>query len=127
MTANNPLLQLRNSALFRQKAMIGGEWVDADDRRSSTIIDPATGIMLGVVPDMGAGETRRAIAAADAALPAWRSKTAKDRAKILRAWFDLIIANQQDLARILTAEQGKPLALASSNGSPKKAAASMAT
>jgi len=110
MTANNPLLQLRNSALFRQKAMIGGEWVDADDRRSSTIIDPATGIMLGVVPDMGAGETRRAIAAADAALPAWRSKTAKDRAKILRAWFDLIIANQQDLARILTAEQGKPLA-----------------
>jgi succinate-semialdehyde dehydrogenase/glutarate-semialdehyde dehydrogenase len=102
--------RLRNPALFRHQAYIDGVWLDADNRRTTEIADPATGDFLGVVPDMGAAETGRAITAADSALPAWRARTAKDRSRILRDWYDLIMANQEDLAQILTAEQGKPLA-----------------
>jgi succinate-semialdehyde dehydrogenase/glutarate-semialdehyde dehydrogenase len=110
MTDRDPRRLPQDASLFREQAYIGGEWVDADDRRTSAIADPATGQTLGTVPLMAATEAARAIAAADAALPAWRDKTAKERARILRNWFDLIMANQEDLARLLTAEQGKPLA-----------------
>src|SRR5205085_6553496 len=83
---------------------------DAIGRQTIPVKNPATGETLGTVPKMGAEETRRAIEAADRALPAWRAKTAKERAQILRRWYDLMMANQDDLAALMTAEQGKPLA-----------------
>ena len=98
--------QLKDAALFRQRCYIDGAWVDADQAESITIYNPATGEALGKVPKMGADETRRAITAADAALPAWRAKTAAERAKILRRWHELMLANQDDLALIMTSEQG---------------------
>ncbi len=110
MTNQNPLRHLQNPALFRQQAFIDGAWIDAVGGTTTTIVDPATGLGLGTVPVMGAAETGRAIAAAERTLPAWRAKTAKERARILRNWNDLILAHQEDLARLLTAEQGKPLA-----------------
>ena len=103
-------LQLKDPSLFRQQCYIDGKWVDADSGKTIPVTNPATGEILGTIPNMGAAETRRAIEAANAAWPAWRAKTAKERANILRKWFDLMMANQEDLARILTAEQGKPLA-----------------
>src|SRR5207253_2497589 len=103
-------MKLQDEKLFRQKCYIDGEWVDADDRTTIPVKDPASGETLGTVPKMGAEETRRAIEAADKALPAWRGRTAKERAQILRRWFDLMMANQDDLARLMTLEQGKPLA-----------------
>ena len=103
-------LKLKNPALFRQQCYINGEWVNADTNAAFTVANPADGSHLGTVPNMGAAETRRAIEAAHAAWPAWRAKTAKQRAVILRRWFELIMANQQDLAILMTAEQGKPLA-----------------
>jgi succinate-semialdehyde dehydrogenase/glutarate-semialdehyde dehydrogenase len=103
-------MQLRDEKLFRQQAYVNGEWVDALNRGTIAVNNPATGEQLGTVPRMGADETRQAIEAADKALPAWRAKTAKERAQILRKWFDLMMANQDDLAQLMTAEQGKPLA-----------------
>jgi succinate-semialdehyde dehydrogenase/glutarate-semialdehyde dehydrogenase len=103
-------MKLQDQKLFRQQCYIDGEWVDAYDRATIPVKDPASGATLGTVPKMGADETRRAIEAADKALPAWRGKTAKERAQILRRWFDLMMANQDDLAALMTAEQGKPLA-----------------
>ncbi len=103
-------LQLKDPSLFRQQCYIDGKWVDADSGKTVPVTNPATGEILGTIPNMGAAETRRAIEAANAAWPAWRAKTAKERATILRKWFDLMMANQEDLARLLTAEQGKPLA-----------------
>jgi succinate-semialdehyde dehydrogenase/glutarate-semialdehyde dehydrogenase len=103
-------LRLKNPALFRQQCYINAEWVNADTQAAFTVANPADGSHLGTVPNMGAAETRRAIEAAHAAWPAWRAKTAKQRAVILRRWFELIMANQQDLAILMTAEQGKPLA-----------------
>ena len=100
---------LKDPSLFRPQCYIDGAWVDADSGAKIEVNNPATGEVLGTVPKMGTAETRRAIEAADAALPAWRAKTAKERAVILRRWFDLMMANQDDLAAILTAEQGKPL------------------
>lgn len=97
-------------SLFRRKCFVGGEWVHSDSGRTVPVDNPATGELFGSVPDMGAGETRRAIEAAHAVFPAWRAKTAKERAAVLRKWFDLLMANQEDLARLMTAEQGKPLA-----------------
>ncbi len=97
-------------ALLRQDAYIDGAWVAADDGARFPVTDPATGTVLAEVPDMGAAETRRAIAAAEAAWPAWRARTAKERAAILRRWYDLQMAHQEELARLMTAEQGKPLA-----------------
>src|SRR5690242_3274043 len=102
-------LQLKDPKLFRQKCYIDGAWVDADGGATIAVDNPATGDTLGTVPKMGADETRRAIEAADKALPAWRAKTAKERANILRKWFNLMMENQEDLAQLMTAEQGKPL------------------
>ncbi len=102
-------LQLTDPRLFRQQAYIDGAWCDADGGAKLEVDNPADKSILGTVPKMGADETRRAIEAADKALPAWRAKTAKERATILRKWFDLLIANTEDLAQLMTAEQGKPL------------------
>jgi len=102
-------MDLKDTTLFRQQAYINGAWVDADNNQTFAVTNPANGDVLGVVPEMGREETARAIAAADAALPAWRAKTAKERAVILKKWFDLVMENQEDLAHLMTAEQGKPL------------------
>jgi succinate-semialdehyde dehydrogenase/glutarate-semialdehyde dehydrogenase len=95
---------------LRQSCYIDGAWVAADGGGTIDVHNPATSKRLGTIPNMGAAETRRAIAAAAAALPAWAARTAKDRATVLRRWFDLMLANQEDLATLMTAEQGKPLA-----------------
>ncbi|MEI8163189.1 MAG: NAD-dependent succinate-semialdehyde dehydrogenase [Betaproteobacteria bacterium] len=100
---------MKNPELLRNACLINGEWLTA----SGACIDvrnPATGELVGSVPDFGAAETRRAIDAAEAAFHPWRAKTAGERAKILRRWFELMMANQEDLARLMTLEQGKPLA-----------------
>ena len=103
-------MNLKDPSLFRTQAYIDGRWADADDGAVLTVRNPADGSVLGTVPKMGATETRRAIEAANAAWPAWRALTAGARAKILRRWFDLIVENQEDLAVLMTSEQGKPLA-----------------
>jgi succinate-semialdehyde dehydrogenase/glutarate-semialdehyde dehydrogenase len=105
----NPALALKDPSLLRGACLVDGEWIAADDGSTLEVTNPATGTALTIVPNMGAAETRRAIAGADKALPAWRTRTAKERATILRKWFDLMMANQEDLAVIMTAEQGKPL------------------
>ena len=101
---------LKDSSLFRDRCFVDGQWIEADNRARIKVDNPADAQLIGTVPDCGAAETRRAIAAAEAALPAWRALLAKERSAILRKWFDLMIANADDLAAILTAEQGKPLA-----------------
>ncbi len=103
-------MQLNDLTLFRQQAFINGEWRDALSSDVITVTNPANGEELGSVPKMGAEETHDAIQAAHRALPAWRQLTAKERAAILRRWFDLMMANRDDLARLMTLEQGKPLA-----------------
>ena len=103
-------LQLNNPSLLRQQAYVNGQWCEADNGARTEIRNPATDEVIGSVPNMGRAETRRAIEAAHIAQPAWRALTAKERANRLRQWFNLILANQDDLARIMTAEQGKPLA-----------------
>ncbi|MFJ4443411.1 NADP-dependent succinate-semialdehyde dehydrogenase [Pseudomonas sp. NPDC089422] len=103
-------MQLKDPQLFRQQAFINGEWLDADSGLVIRVTNPATGEIIGTVPKMGTAETRRAIEAADKALPAWRALTAKERSNKLRRWFELMIENQDDLARLMTTEQGKPLA-----------------
>ena len=103
-------LSLKDPKLFRDRAYLDGAWVEADSRKRIDVDNPADGSVLGSVPDMGAAETKRAIDAANAALPAWRALPAKERSKILRKWYDLIMANADDLALLLTTEQGKPLA-----------------
>lgn len=110
---NAPLRQtlaLKAPTLLRQQCYVDGQWADADSGVTIAVHNPATGAMLGTIPRMGTAETRRAIEAANAAWPAWRAKTGKERAAVLRKWFDLMLANQDDLAAIMTAEQGKPLA-----------------
>jgi succinate-semialdehyde dehydrogenase/glutarate-semialdehyde dehydrogenase len=104
------MLNLKDPTLLRQQAYIDGQWCDAVEGNMITVHNPATGEQLGTVPRMGAQETRRAIDAASAAWPAWRKKSAKERAAILRKWNDLMLENADDLALIMTAEQGKPLA-----------------
>ena len=103
-------MKLNELALFRTQALIGGAWCDADSGAAFDVNNPASGERLARVPDMGATETRRAIAVAEAALPAWRNRTAKERAAVLRKWFELMLAHADDLALLLTSEQGKPLA-----------------
>jgi succinate-semialdehyde dehydrogenase/glutarate-semialdehyde dehydrogenase len=100
---------VRDQELVREACYIDGGWRPPEGGASIPVDDPATGEVIGVVPKFGRSETREAIAAAAAAFPAWRAATAKERAAILRRWFDLVMANQEDLARIMTAEQGKPL------------------
>ncbi|MBL8424762.1 MAG: succinate-semialdehyde dehydrogenase [Candidatus Accumulibacter phosphatis] len=95
--------------LLRSNCYVDGRWEAADDGRTLVVLDPASGDPLGEVPLMGAAETTRAIGAAAAALPAWQAKTAKERAAVLRQWFDLIVANGEDLAQLITAECGKPI------------------
>lgn len=102
-------MQLKDMALLRQQAYINGAWAGADDGVTHPVINPANGREIARVPDMGADETNRAIAAAAEALPLWAARTAKDRGVILRRWFDLILAHQEDLAVLMTLEQGKPL------------------
>src|SRR2546430_14588343 len=101
-------VSMKDPKLFRERCYIDGEWVGS--QKTIRVRNPATGETLGSVPRLGTEETRRAIEAAERAWPAWRAKTGKERAAILRKWFDLMMANQEDLAQILTAEQGKPLA-----------------
>ncbi|MDZ3991186.1 NAD-dependent succinate-semialdehyde dehydrogenase [Pseudomonas sp. Teo4] len=103
-------MKLADHDLLREVCYIDGKWLAADSGRHIEVTNPATGQLLGTVPRMGADETRRAIAAAERALPAWRALAAKERAARLQAWFRLILEHQEDLARIMTAEQGKPLA-----------------
>lgn len=102
-------MKLIDADLLRQQAYVNGQWCDADEGATTEIFNPASGASLGRVPNMGAGETRRAIDAAQVAQLAWRALTAKERAARLRAWYELMLANQEDLAQIMTAEQGKPL------------------
>ena len=104
------MLPLKDPSLLCQQAYINGVWCDADDGATIAVTNPATGEQLGTVPKMGGAETRRAIASASHAWRGWRGKTAKERSVILRKWNDLILANVDDLALIMTAEQGKPLA-----------------
>ena len=104
------MLNLKDPSLLRQQCFIDGEWCDADDASTFEVSNPATGEIVGKAPHMGAPETKRAIDAANAAWPAWRKKTARERALILRKWNDLMLENADDLALIMTAEQGKPLA-----------------
>lgn len=101
-------LELKDPSLFREACYVNGKWVGADSSETIDVTNPASGEVLGTIPKMGADETRVAIEAANAAYPAWRAKTAKERATILRKWFDLMMENQEDLARMMTAEQGKP-------------------
>ncbi len=103
-------LGLKDAKLFREQCYVDGQWCDADGGETIDVTNPATGQIIGTVPKMGTDETRRAIEAANEALPAWRNMLAKERAAILRRWFNLMMENQDDLARLMTAEQGKPLA-----------------
>jgi succinate-semialdehyde dehydrogenase/glutarate-semialdehyde dehydrogenase len=107
-------VSLQDGRLFRQASYIDGAWVDASGHGVIEVDNPATGETIGTVPRLGRNETRQAIEAAERAFPEWRKKTAKERASVMRRWFDLMMANQEDLARLMTTEQGKPLA--ESNG-----------
>jgi succinate-semialdehyde dehydrogenase/glutarate-semialdehyde dehydrogenase len=102
-------MNLKDAQLLRAQGFVDGRWIDADDARLLAVTDPADGRVLAQVPDCGAAETQRAIAAAEAAWPAWRAKTAKERAALLRRWHELILAAADDLAQLITAECGKPL------------------
>ncbi|MGE5650221.1 NADP-dependent succinate-semialdehyde dehydrogenase [Noviherbaspirillum sp. UKPF54] len=104
------MLQLKDPSLLRMQAYLNGQWCDADNGETFAVTNPATGEVIGHVPNMGTAETRRAIAAANEAWRGWRAKTAKERSAILRKWNDLMLANADDLAQIMTVEQGKPLA-----------------
>ncbi|WP_321866623.1 NAD-dependent succinate-semialdehyde dehydrogenase [Paraburkholderia tropica] len=107
-SASERLTQLKDPALFKTRAWIDGEW--SGGGATFAVLDPADNGEIARVPDFGADEAHRAINAANAALPAWRAKTGKERAAVLRRWFDLVIEHADDLAAIMTAEQGKPLA-----------------
>lgn len=124
------------SLLLKQLCYINGQWSASDSGATINVTNPATGKVIGFIPKMGSRETGRAIESANAAWPAWRAKTANERAVILRRWFDLLMENQEDLAIIMTAEQGKPLlnpVVKSpmpprlSSGLPKRVSGSMVT
>ncbi|PKA44466.1 succinate-semialdehyde dehydrogenase I [Rhizobium sullae] len=103
-------MQINDPALFRQAALVGTNWIEADPSNAIEVTNPATGEVIGRVPKLGAAETREAVVAAERAQKEWSARTAKERSTILRKWFELMMANQDDLGRILTMEQGKPLA-----------------
>lgn len=102
-------MSIAQNPLFRQQAYLDGQWIAADSGQSINVDNPATGAILGQVPKMGTAETRRAVEAAQRALPAWRALTAKERSAKLRRWFELILQHQEHLAQLMTLEQGKPL------------------
>ena len=103
------LSQLSDLRLLREHAYIDGRWCSADNRQVIEVTNPFDGAFLGTVPNMGIAETRNAIAAAHAAFPAWAALLPQDRAARLRRWFDLLIENKEDLALLMTLEQGKPI------------------
>jgi len=103
-------VSLKDSSLLHEQCYIGGEWIDAADGKTIDVNNPATGEIIATVPSLSGGETRRAIEAADAAWPEWRAKTGKERANIMRRWYNLMMENQEDLAVLMTSEQGKPMA-----------------
>ena len=103
-------LELKNPGLLREQSYINGEWVSAENGDTFPVTNPADGSLVANVPEMGVAGAEAAVKVADAAWPAWRSKTAKERSAIMRRWFDLMLQNKDDLAAIMTAEQGKPLA-----------------
>ena len=103
-------MQLKETNLLKSQSYIDGKWVGADSGAVREVRNPATGELLASVPDAGAAEARRAIEAAQRAFPAWRARTAEDRGRVLRRWFELMMSHQDDLARLMTSEQGKPLA-----------------
>jgi succinate-semialdehyde dehydrogenase/glutarate-semialdehyde dehydrogenase len=105
-----PISQLKDSSLLKTQSYINGQWVDADNGATFDVTDPATGNVIAKVADLGAAQTRLAIEAADVAMQSWKQKTAKERSNVLRKWFELMMANQEDLAIIMTAEQGKVIA-----------------
>jgi succinate-semialdehyde dehydrogenase/glutarate-semialdehyde dehydrogenase len=109
-TKTETQITLKDPSLLHEQCYIDGAWVDAADGKSIDVNNPATGEIIASVPSLSAAETRRAIEAADAAWPAWRTKTAKERANIMRRWYDLMMENQEDLAVLMTSEQGKPIA-----------------
>jgi succinate-semialdehyde dehydrogenase/glutarate-semialdehyde dehydrogenase len=104
------MFKLQDPTLFRQQCYINGQWLDAADGGTFPVNNPATDKVIGTVPRMGAAETRSAIEAANAAFPAWRARTAAERSQLLRRWYELLLENKEDLAILMTAEQGKPLA-----------------
>jgi len=104
------MFRLADPTLLKQQCYLNGHWQNADSGETIAVTNPATGQVIGTIPKMGTQETRRAIEAANGAFPAWRAMTAKERAIILRRWFELMLTHQEDLAVIMTAEQGKPLA-----------------
>src|SRR5215471_17381764 len=108
--SNSAAVGLKDPRLFRQSCYIDGAWVASANNATIHVDNPASGEILGTVPKLGAAEARAAIEAANAAFPAWSKKTGKERAAVLRRWFDLMMENQEDLARLMTLEQGKPLA-----------------
>lgn len=103
-------LPLQDMNLLKSQCLINGVWVDAPDRATIEVRNPATGVLIGTIPNAGAAQTHEAIQTAELALPAWKARTADDRARILRRWFELMTAHQEDLALLMTSEQGKPLA-----------------
>jgi succinate-semialdehyde dehydrogenase/glutarate-semialdehyde dehydrogenase len=108
--SQSPAADLKDPRLFREACYVDGQWIQAASRLTQNVDNPATGEILGTVPKLSGAETRQAIEAANRAFPAWSKRTAKERAAILRRWFDLMMENQEDLARLMTLEQGKPLA-----------------
>jgi len=104
------MITLKDPSLLKQQAYVNGQWIDALNGATNAVLNPATGEQIATVPDLGAEETEAAIAAADVAFKSWKKKTAKERSVLLRNWFELIVANKDDLAILMTAEQGKPIA-----------------
>ena len=104
------ILNLKNTSLLKTKSYINGQWLDADSGQTFNVTDPASGEVIACIADLGVNETRRAIEAAEQAMQSWKMRTAKERSNLLRKWYELIMANQDDLAIIMTAEQGKVLA-----------------
>ena len=107
---SSSIRRLQENGLLLDRAHVAGEWIEADDGGTFPVHDPASGEELAQVPRLGASETRRAIDAAAAAYPLWRATRAKERARIMRRWSDLMLTHLEDLALLMTAEQGKPLA-----------------
>ncbi|HEY5598768.1 MAG TPA: aldehyde dehydrogenase family protein, partial [Kiloniellales bacterium] len=108
--ATNGAPQLKNRALFRQQCYVDGHWTAAMDGATIDVTNPATGALIGTIPALGAAATEAAVAAASAAFPAWATRTAKERGGLLRRWYELLIEHADDIATLMTAEQGKPLA-----------------